>query len=64
MKHEDELLALLLGVKETLTTSGAFESFDCAPEDCGLPYVYGKLNIAIELLNESKVGQYKINRIH
>lgn len=50
-----ELLKILNEINEILETSGAFKEFDCAPEECGLPTVYGLLDRAIAIVRSSEL---------
>ena len=60
----DELLGLLLNIKQTLITSGAFLEFENAPDDSALPYVYGKLQYAIDLLTADEKGADRSVYLH
>lgn len=52
----DELLALLLHIEQTLISSGAFESFEYADEDSELPFLYSKLELAINLFGKGNAS--------
>lgn len=50
----DEALSILLNIRNVLETSGAFQEFNCAPDECGLPFVFDQLNTVISLLSDIK----------
>ena len=60
----DELLALLLNIKQTLISSGAFESFEYADDNSELPFVYDKLESAIVLLIQDENNSCQSGYLH
>ena len=60
----DELLGLLLHIKQTLISSGTFESFEYTDDSSELPFVYDKLESAIALLTQDGNNGFQSGYLH
>ena len=55
---------LVRDIIETLTASGSFEAFECAPEESNLPFVYDKLLRILKASQETNQTGADSLRVH